>query len=85
MGIADVRDAFVAAGNGRLHCTQARLRYGEGNTQILEFDGHHADGEAFAVVSDPFDPAMSPQVMAREVAAKLLRPLAQQPPSQQTD
>lgn len=76
MGIADVRDAFVAAGNGRLHCTQARLRYVEGNAQVLEFDGHHADGESFTIVSDPFDGTASPHDKAREVAAQLLRPLA---------
>lgn len=76
MGIADIRNAFVEAGGGQLHCTQARLRYGEMNTQILEFDGHHDDGTPFKVVSEPFDGWIAPQHKAREVAAKLLRPLS---------
>lgn len=76
MSIADIRNAFVAAGNGKLHCTQARLRYGEGNAQILEFDGHDADGKAFAIVSEPFPAFVNPHIKAREVAEALLRPLA---------
>lgn len=74
MSIADIRDAFVDAGNGELHCTAARLRYGEGNAQILEFEGHRSDGTLFAVTTEPFPPGDIPQAKAREVAASLLAP-----------
>lgn len=81
MSIADIRNAFVEAGKGQLHCTQARLRYANdgNNSQIVEFDGHYADGKPFSIASEPFDGRQAPQIMAREVAGKMLRPLAQPP------
>lgn len=72
MSIADVRNAFVAAGNGQLTCTAARLRYVEGNSQIVEFDGFK-NGSPFSVVSNPFGANEKPQTMASTMAADLIK------------
>jgi hypothetical protein len=75
MGIADVRNAFVDAGQDKLRCTAARLRYAPdgNNSQILEFDGHYDNGTSFSVSSGPFDPNTKPQEKAREMARQLLK------------
>lgn len=80
MGIKDVRDAFSQAGAGKFTCTNARLRYAQdgNNSQILEFDGQHADGTPFTVTSEPFDQHTKPQ----EMAAQMGRKLAAQPTGQ---
>lgn len=89
MGIADVRDAFTSAGEGKLTCTAARLRYVQdgNNSQILEFDGIYQDGASstpFAITSGPFDPKMRPQDKAREMAEKFLKQQTAAPTSSAT-
>lgn len=71
-GIAAVRDAFVTAAGDKLAVLDARMSYGPGNTQVLEFSGKWcADGTAFHVTSDviPAGAALGPhaQAMARKL------------------
>jgi hypothetical protein len=75
MGIAEVRDAFAGAGDGRLICRQAILRYVQdgNNSQVIDFIGDWSDGTPFEISSGPFDPKMRPEDQARLVAAKLLK------------
>lgn len=75
-GIVAIRDAFLAAADGKLVCLDARMGYdhsAEPNAQVLEFSGRWAvDGKAFAVKSDPI-PAGGPLAAhARALARQLI-------------
>lgn len=56
-GIAQVRNAFVNAGRGKLVCTEGRLDYDHesaANAQVLRFVGKFAEtGKPFDVASGP--------------------------------
>jgi hypothetical protein len=72
-GIAAVRDAFNIVGAPALTCTDARMRYGAGNTQILEFVGKWCvDGRPFALISAPIPPGMPLAAQARAMARELI-------------
>lgn len=88
MGIADVRNAFIAASHGRLTCSDATMEYENGGSHMVyKFRGHHLDGAEFAIVSDPIEASRDPQVVASELAlAELARHDAEPPdpdPAQQ--
>lgn len=70
MGVAGLRDAFNAAGNGQLTCQSCLLNYdSEGKRQLLTFAGTYSDGTPFKVTTDPFDG--DPVLKAAETATKL--------------
>jgi hypothetical protein len=75
-GIVAVRDAFVAAADGKLVCLDARMSYDHSqgpNAQVLEFSGRWAaDGKPFAVKSDPIPPGGALAAQARALARKLI-------------
>jgi hypothetical protein len=72
-GIAAVRDAFNAVADGVLSCSECRMRYGEGNSQILEMAGKwSADGKPFALTSDPIPPSVPLAAHARAMARELI-------------
>jgi hypothetical protein len=71
-GIAAVRDAFNSVADGVLSCTDCRMRYAEGNSQILELAGKWNDGKSFALTSDPIPPNMPLAAHARAMARELI-------------
>lgn len=75
-GITQVRDAFVTAGLGMLVCTRATMEYDHSigtDAQVLKFIGHYAaDGEPFAVVSDPVLSGGALAPAARAAARRLV-------------
>lgn len=67
MSTAHILEAFNAAGAGKVSASAVRMRYNHSagsNMQVLEFDG--VNGATF--VSEPFDPSVSPQTRATELA-----------------
>jgi hypothetical protein len=75
MGIQDVRNAFLQAGMGKLRVTDCELHTVQdgNNSQQLLINGFDASGKTFQLDSKPFDAKMSPNVKAREMAAKFLK------------
>lgn len=74
MGIQDVRNAFLAGGQGKLHCTDCQLHTEPdgNNSQRLIITGFDGGGVRFSLDSGPFDPKVSPNEQARAMAIKFL-------------
>lgn len=79
-GMAAIRDAFVAASEGKLVCLDATMGYDHSagpNAQVLTFKGRYAaDGREFAVTSNPILPGAALAAVARSMARKLIEPLS---------
>lgn len=75
MGIQDVRNAFLEAGQGELRCSDCQLHTIQdgNNSQRLVIIGFDAVGTPFNLDSGPFDPKTNPNDHAREMAAKFLK------------
>lgn len=75
MGIKDVRDAFLEAGQGKLRCTDCQLHTIQdgNNSQRLLVAGFDALGTPFELDSGPFDPMADPNAEARAMAVKFLK------------
>jgi len=73
MGIKDVRDAFIAAGNGKLRCRTCELHTvpDGNNSQRLLIEGE-MEGKPFSYDSGPFDPKMPPALKAQAMAKEVL-------------
>lgn len=86
MGIADVRNAFLSAGQGKLRCNDCRLSVIQdgNNSQRLVINGFDMNGAMFELDSGPFDPKMKPAEMAAKMAAEVLKkgPGFRRPPHQ---
>jgi hypothetical protein len=74
MGIQDVRNAFLQAGNGKLRCNDCRLSTIQdgNNSQRLLINGFDMNGATFELDSGPFDPKTSPLLKAQEMARVVL-------------
>jgi hypothetical protein len=77
MGIADIRNAFNAAADGKLALHGCTLTYttvdGVRECQVLNFTGFRAtDGAAFAFSSVPIPPSGDLRAAATEAAVKYL-------------
>lgn len=73
MGIAEVRAAFLEAGEGRVFCRGARLMYDHTNgdeRQVLEFDGTY-DGREFSIRTT-VPPKTDVIVVARQLGRDLV-------------
>lgn len=75
MGIQDVRNAFLAAGNGKLRCNDCQLHTIQdgNNSQRLQINGFDMNGAVFELDSGPFDPKTNPNDQARAMATKFLK------------
>ena len=86
MGIQDVRNAFLSAGEGKLRCNDCQLSVIQdgNNSQRLRISGFDANGATFDLDSGPFDPKTPPHVKAAEMAREVLKkgPGFRQPPQQ---
>lgn len=74
MGIKEVRDAFVQAAQGQLHCRDCELSTVQdgNNSQRLVIRGMSSDGRPFELDSGPFDPKTSPILKAQSLAQEAL-------------
>ena len=73
MGIKDVRDAFIAASNGKLRCRTCELHtVADGNNSQRPVIEGEMDGRSFSYDSGPFDPKMPPAVKAQAMAKEVL-------------
>lgn len=85
MGIQDVRNAFLQAGQGKLRCTDCQLHtMSDGNnSQRLLINGFDMNGAVFQLDSGPFDPKTNPTEIARKMASGVLnKPVGFQKPPQ---
>ena len=86
MGIADIRNAFMDAGQGQLNCTTCEMHTIQDgkNSLRLIISGIHSSGTPFSLDSGPFDGRMPPADKARAMAAEVLKdpPGFRQPPRQ---
>jgi hypothetical protein len=75
MGIQDVRNAFLAAGEGKLRCSDCHLTTIQdgNNSQHLRITGSDQGGALFELLSGPFDPKTSPSQKAAEMARGWLK------------
>ena len=75
MGIQDVRNAFLKAGQGKLRVTDCELHTVQdgNNSQQLLIKGFDANGKTFQLDSKPFDAKVSPNEKARAMAAAILK------------
>jgi len=75
MGIQDVRNAFLSAGEGKLRVTDCHLKTEPdgNNSQRLLINGFHQNGAAFQLDSGPFDPKVAPHVKAAQMAKDWLQ------------
>lgn len=75
MGSKDMRDAFNQVAQPKFSCSIAMQNYereGAVEWQVLTFRGRDAAGAEFEVKSDRHSPNDDPNVVAAEVATKLL-------------
>lgn len=79
-GMAAIRDAFVAASDGKLVCLDATMGYDHSagpNAQVLTFAGKWAaDGAPFEIKSPPILPGLPLAQAAQRLARRLLDELA---------
>lgn len=75
MGIQDVRNAFIAAGKGKLRCTECEHHTvpDGNNSQRLIINGFDAAGTPFSLDSGPFDPSINPNMQARSMAEAFIK------------
>lgn len=75
-GIVQIRDAFVAASDGKLVCLDATMTYDHSagpNAQVLRFAGRYAaDGKPFKIESNPILPGAPLAAIAGALARRLL-------------
>lgn len=74
MGIQDVRNAFLSAGQGKLRCNDCQLSLIQdgNNSQRLVINGFDLNGATFELDSGPFDPKTPPAHIAAKMAAEVL-------------
>jgi hypothetical protein len=74
MGIQDVRNAFLQAGQNKLRITDCELHTVQdgNNSQQLIINGFDMNGKTFELDSKPFDAKVSPVEKAKEMARGVL-------------
>lgn len=74
MGVQDIRNAFLQAGQGKLRITDCQLHTVQdgNNSQQLIINGFDANGKTFELDSKPFDAKVSPVIKAQEMARGVL-------------
>lgn len=74
MGIQDIRNSFLQAGQGKLRVTDCQLHTIQdgNNSQKLLINGFDMNGAMFQLDSGPFDPKTNPNMQARAMATKFL-------------
>jgi hypothetical protein len=74
MGIQDVRNAFIDAAKGRARFNDVTLVHAQdgNNSQVISAAGYLSDGTPFQWISQPTDPKLPPQQIARDMVKKHL-------------